>query len=94
MAFFDDIVNFVDKATALPGEIARRADDVNDRVISIAQDLQNALEQSGEAAERNLTRNKIASLGRNSAEWIADNFSSLVIAGVVIFAVGIIFLRK
>lgn len=89
MALGDRITKIVDTITRLPGEVARRADDINDQAIEYARDLENALKASGEIAEDNLRRNKIDSLGRDFAGWIQSGQGMQIIIGGVLL-IGII----
>lgn len=85
MSTYDEIVDVVDGVTSLPGRVARGADNVNDWAIEKAEQLQAALEASGNVAEENLTRNKIESLGRRAGSWASEP-RNMVITGVVLFA--------
>lgn len=85
--------NFVDRLTKLPGQVSKKSDEINDKLISVARDLQNAVDNSATIAERNLKQSKIRSIGSNAAEFISKNLQTtggLIVAGIVI----ILILRK
>lgn len=85
----DRLNNLIDRITKLPGQVSERADRVNDKAIDFARDLENALANSATTAERNLTQNKIRSLGADAASWLGQP-GNLVTAGIV--AAGVFFL--
>lgn len=81
----------IDRITRLPGQVSERADNVNDKFIDLAKDIQAATAGAGRLAEENLTQNKIGSLGRNASRWISEN---LVISGAVAALIIILILKK
>lgn len=96
MALTDDIKRFFDGLTKLPGQIATAGEEVNspeirrfgenlnEKVITLAQDVQNALKASGETVERNLTATKIETIGRNTATWLARPMNLILVAGGIV----------
>lgn len=92
MAFLDKIVGAVDAVSTLPGDIQRRADKLNDRVINFARKIQGAADDAADRVEGNLAQNKIRGLGGNAADWISKprNLAISAVAAIVV----IILIRK
>lgn len=75
------LTRLIDRITKLPGQISKKSDELNDKMISISRDLDSAINNSATVAEKNLKGNKIRSIGSNAAAWVSDN---LVAVGAVI----------
>lgn len=85
----DFSINWIDKLTQIPGALSDTAERLNDEMIKAAEQIKSG----GEAAARkNLTNQKIQSIGKNAATWVQQNVTLLVVAVASIAA--IIYYRK
>lgn len=88
MKFLDRVVNFVDKVTAAPGKVAEKADQVNDKAINFARQLQEAADRMAGVTQTNLKQNKIGSLGRDFSSWLTSGNNMLfAVVGLIVIVV-------
>lgn len=88
MKFLDKLANIVDFGTSLPGEVARRSDKVNDKLIQFANDLKSGADRMAGITESNLKESKINSIGRGFGSWIQKgNNWLLALAGVALVVI-------
>lgn len=92
MTILDRAVNIVDFGTSIPGRISKFGDDLNDKVIKVARDLDAAKGAAADKAESNLVGSKINSLGRDAATWLQSGNNGWI-AGAVIITI-VILIRK
>lgn len=80
----DFSVNWIDKLTKIPGALSETADRLNDEFINAAEQIKSG----GEAAARkNLTTQKVQSIGKSAATWVYKNTTLLMVAVASIAAI-------